>query len=108
MIEALPQHLRRNAYKFSANGQIPMPKQFDKYSTIDLDIGSPSSSTYNTNCLVNSSSIAKYFVSLFTQVSDFFARLIQRVSPKSYEQAKGEVFVTQKFLENFSGDQVFK
>lgn len=40
------------------------------------------------------------------KVSDFFARLIQRVSPKSYEQAKGEVFVTQKFLENFSGDQV--
>lgn len=40
------------------------------------------------------------------EVSDFFARLIQRVSPKSYQQAKGEVFVTQKFLENFSADQV--
>lgn len=40
------------------------------------------------------------------QVSDFFARLIQRVSPKSYQQALGEVSVTQKFLENFSGDQV--
>lgn len=40
------------------------------------------------------------------KVSDFFARLIQRVSPKSYQQAQGEVFVTQKFLENFSGDQV--
>ncbi|KAL2935069.1 putative aldehyde dehydrogenase [Bienertia sinuspersici] len=40
------------------------------------------------------------------QVSDFFARLIQRVSPKSYQQAMGEVSVTQKFLENFSGDQV--
>ncbi|XP_052483197.1 delta-1-pyrroline-5-carboxylate dehydrogenase 12A1, mitochondrial isoform X4 [Gossypium raimondii] len=33
-------------------------------------------------------------------------RLIQRVSPKSYQQAFGEVYVTQKFLENFSGDQV--
>lgn len=40
------------------------------------------------------------------EVSDFFAKLIQRVSPKSYQQALGEVFVTQKFLENFCGDQV--
>ncbi|PON34682.1 Succinylglutamate-semialdehyde dehydrogenase [Parasponia andersonii] len=40
------------------------------------------------------------------KVSDFFTRLIQRVSPKSYQQAHGEVYVTQKFLENFSGDQV--
>ncbi|XP_011071616.1 probable aldehyde dehydrogenase [Sesamum indicum] len=40
------------------------------------------------------------------EVSDFFAKLIQRVSPKSYEQALGEVYVTQKFLENFCGDQV--
>jgi len=28
------------------------------------------------------------------------------VSPKSFFQAVGEVTVTQKFLENFSGDQV--
>lgn len=40
------------------------------------------------------------------KVSDFFTRLIQRVVPKSYQQAFGEVYVTQKFLENFSGDQV--
>ncbi|XP_010029083.2 probable aldehyde dehydrogenase isoform X1 [Eucalyptus grandis] len=40
------------------------------------------------------------------KVSDFFTRLIQRVAPKSYQQAFGEVYVTQKFLENFSGDQV--
>ncbi|GAB4860715.1 Mitochondrial fission 1 protein [Ancistrocladus abbreviatus] len=40
------------------------------------------------------------------EASKFFARLIQRVSPKSYQQALGEVVVTQKFLENFSGDQV--
>lgn len=40
------------------------------------------------------------------EVTEFFARLIQRVSPKSYQQAFGEVFVTQKFLENFCGDQV--
>ncbi|KAI5063960.1 hypothetical protein GOP47_0020630 [Adiantum capillus-veneris] len=39
-------------------------------------------------------------------VENFFARLIQRVSPKSLSQAMGEVIVTQKFLENFSGDQV--
>ncbi|KAH6799045.1 aldehyde dehydrogenase 12A1 [Perilla frutescens var. frutescens] len=40
------------------------------------------------------------------EVTDFFAKLIQRVSPKSYQQAFGEVYVTQKFLENFCGDQV--
>ncbi|XP_072967298.1 probable aldehyde dehydrogenase isoform X1 [Typha angustifolia] len=40
------------------------------------------------------------------EVSDFFTRLIQRVSPKSYNQALAEVQVSQKFLENFSGDQV--
>ncbi|XP_073269129.1 delta-1-pyrroline-5-carboxylate dehydrogenase 12A1, mitochondrial-like isoform X2 [Primulina huaijiensis] len=40
------------------------------------------------------------------EVSDFFAKLIQRVAPKSYQQALGEVVVTQKFLENFCGDQV--
>ncbi|TVU20441.1 hypothetical protein EJB05_36649 [Eragrostis curvula] len=39
-------------------------------------------------------------------VSDFFAKLIQRVSPKSYQQALTEVQVSQKFLENFCGDQV--
>ncbi|KAF6168407.1 hypothetical protein GIB67_004959 [Kingdonia uniflora] len=40
------------------------------------------------------------------EISNFFIRLIQRVSPKSYQQAHAEVFVTQKFLENFCGDQV--
>ncbi|GAA0148166.1 dehydrogenase [Lithospermum erythrorhizon] len=40
------------------------------------------------------------------EVYNFFARLIQRVAPKSYPQAVGEVSVTQKFLENFCGDQV--
>nr|CAB3464607.1 unnamed protein product [Digitaria exilis] len=39
-------------------------------------------------------------------ISDFFAKLIQRVSPKSYQQALAEVQVSQKFLENFCGDQV--
>jgi hypothetical protein len=40
------------------------------------------------------------------EVEHFFARLIQRVSPKSYGQAQGEVVVTRKFLENFTGDNV--
>jgi 1-pyrroline-5-carboxylate dehydrogenase len=40
------------------------------------------------------------------EVEHFFARLIQRVSPKSYGQALGEVTVTRKFLENFTGDNV--
>lgn len=48
---------------------------------------------------------AAYQLSL-PEVSDFFSKLIQRVSPKSYQQALGEVYVTQKFLENFCGDQV--
>lgn len=39
-------------------------------------------------------------------VADFFARLVQRTSPKSYPQALAEVTVTRRFLENFSGDQV--
>jgi 1-pyrroline-5-carboxylate dehydrogenase len=38
-------------------------------------------------------------------VMDHFARLIQRVCPKSYAQARGEVNVTRIFLENFCGDQ---
>lgn len=40
------------------------------------------------------------------KVCDYFTRLIQRVSPKSYAQAEVEVRVTRKFLENFSSDQV--
>lgn len=48
---------------------------------------------------------AAYQLSL-PEVSDFFSKLIQRVAPKSYQQALGEVYVTQKFLENFTGDQV--
>jgi len=32
--------------------------------------------------------------------------MIQRVSPKSYAQAMGEVRISATFLENFSGDQV--
>lgn len=39
-------------------------------------------------------------------VTEFFIKLIQRVAPKSYQQARGEYLVTQKFLENFGGDQV--
>lgn len=40
------------------------------------------------------------------EVEGFFARLIQRVAPKSWDQAVAEVKVTRKFYENFSGDQV--
>ena len=38
-------------------------------------------------------------------VSLHFARLIQRVVPKSLAQALGEVKVTRLFLDNFAGDQ---
>ena len=37
-------------------------------------------------------------------VEDFFARLIQRVMPKSYVQCLGEVKVTRQFLKSFAGD----
>lgn len=40
------------------------------------------------------------------EVSDYFSKLVQRVVPKSWGQAEGEVVVTQKFLENFGGDNV--
>lgn len=40
------------------------------------------------------------------EVMEFLIKLIQRVAPKSYGQAKAEVYVTMKFLENFGGDQV--
>jgi 1-pyrroline-5-carboxylate dehydrogenase len=39
-------------------------------------------------------------------VMAYFIKLIQRVAPKSDKQAYAEINVTQKFLENFSGDQV--
>jgi 1-pyrroline-5-carboxylate dehydrogenase len=37
---------------------------------------------------------------------DYFTRLIQRTSPKSYAEARGEVSVCAAFLENFTGDNV--
>ncbi len=39
-------------------------------------------------------------------VQDYFARLIQRVMPKSWQQCVDEVQVTRIFLENFAGDGV--
>lgn len=38
------------------------------------------------------------------EVLEFFIKLIQRVAPKSYGQAKGEVVVTRNMIENFGGD----
>jgi len=40
------------------------------------------------------------------EVLDFFARLIQRVTPKSWTQARGEPIVVRKWMENYSGDSV--
>ncbi len=39
-------------------------------------------------------------------VADFFAKLIQRVMPKSCNQCMAEVTVTRVFLQNFAGDGV--
>ena len=41
-----------------------------------------------------------------SKIKNYFIELIQRVMPKSYQQAEAEVEVTKKFLYNFSGDQV--
>ena len=40
------------------------------------------------------------------EVAEYFAKLIQRVIPKSDSQCLGEVTVTRVFFENFSGDNV--
>lgn len=40
------------------------------------------------------------------ETTDFFAHSIMKCAPKSYGQAKGEVIVTAKFLNNFCSDQV--
>jgi 1-pyrroline-5-carboxylate dehydrogenase len=40
------------------------------------------------------------------EVEQFFAKLIQRVMPKSWAQCVGEVKVTKTFLKSFSGDSV--
>lgn len=40
------------------------------------------------------------------EVSDYFARCIQRVCPKSFVQSKGECNIVRVFLHNFSGDSV--
>merc|ERR1740123_2429877 len=40
------------------------------------------------------------------EVQYFYARLIQRLTPKSWTQASGEPTITRKFLENYSCDQV--
>jgi 1-pyrroline-5-carboxylate dehydrogenase len=40
------------------------------------------------------------------EVADFFVRCIQRVMPKSRDQAMGEVALVRDFLHNFSGDRV--
>lgn len=40
------------------------------------------------------------------EVVDYFAKLIQRVMPKSWAQCVGEYTVTRTFIENFAGDGV--
>jgi 1-pyrroline-5-carboxylate dehydrogenase len=40
------------------------------------------------------------------RIAEYFAKLIQRVMPKSAAQCMGEVVITRVFLENFSGDGV--
>ncbi|CAE7872441.1 ALDH12A1 [Symbiodinium microadriaticum] len=40
------------------------------------------------------------------EVTDFFIRLIQRVAPKSYAQAGGEIKAVRTWLQDFSGNNV--
>lgn len=37
---------------------------------------------------------------------DFFSKLVQRTSPKSWAQAQAEVRISRQFLDNFTGDNV--
>lgn len=95
---------------------------FGDVSSKSADVLSKPEVWWTFNCLTLSLSLFSYFScplwggilfynsllkqNMVLQVTDFFARLIQRVSPKSYQQACAEVNVTVKFLRNFSGDQV--
>lgn len=56
--------------------------------------------TYGTVCAEAAAMLRK------EEVKEFFIKLIQRVAPKSYDQAKAELHVTERFLQNFSGDNV--
>ena len=38
------------------------------------------------------------------EVEEYFVKLTQRVMPKSTAQVRGEVVVTRRFFENFTGD----
>jgi len=40
------------------------------------------------------------------EVTEYFAKLIQRLVPKSWPQAMGEPVVTRKWMENYGSDQV--
>jgi len=40
------------------------------------------------------------------EVTEFYARLIQRLVPKSFPQCMGEPVVTRKWMENYGSDQV--
>lgn len=40
------------------------------------------------------------------EVFNFFVKLVQRVTPKSYLQTKAELDVTVDFFKNFCGDRV--
>lgn len=41
-----------------------------------------------------------------TEIMEHFVKLIQKVFPKTHQQAFGEMKVTRAFFENFSGDNV--
>ena len=38
------------------------------------------------------------------EIEEYFVKLTQRVMPKSTAQVRGEVIVTRRFFENFTGD----
>ena len=39
------------------------------------------------------------------EVTEYFAKLIQRLVPKSWPQCMGEPVVTRKWMENYGSDQ---
>lgn len=62
----------------------------------------------NTDRYVHLGRVCARSAALLAQedVAIYFAKLIQRVMPKSWQQCLNEVIVTRVFLENFSGDGV--
>ena len=91
---------------------IDVPDTRDIQPFLDSFVRCPKSGLHNplknTDRYVHLGSVCARSAALLAQddVAAYFAKLIQRVMPKSWQQCLNEVIVTRVFLENFSGDGV--